>query len=178
VVVDTPRRLRVLVVDDHAAYRLALAGVLRRAGDLELVGEAASGEEALDRARELAPDLVVLDVRMPGLGGIAAASRLRAEHPDALVLLCSSYDLADLPAGALADDAGIVYAPKEEVGPGLLRRLWQQHRADPAAGALPEPRSGSSTGSSAGFSSGSSSWSSTGPGQDAPVTPPAAPPPA
>ncbi|HEU4676583.1 MAG TPA: response regulator transcription factor [Motilibacteraceae bacterium] len=156
---DTSRRLRVLVVDDHAAYRLALAGVLRRAGDLELVGEAASGEEALDRARELAPDVVVLDVRMPGIGGIAAAARLRAQHPDVLVLLCSSYDLADLPVGVL--EAGIVYAPKEEVGPGLLRRLWQQHRAEPAAAALPEPRPAENV-----------------PGDSAPLTPPAAPPPA
>ncbi|MGN6242410.1 MAG: response regulator [Motilibacteraceae bacterium] len=156
---ETPR-LRVLVVDDHAAYRLALAGVLRRAGDLELVGEAASGEEALDRARELTPDVVVLDVRMPGMGGITAATRLRAEHPGVLVLLCSSYDLADLPTGALG--AGVVYAPKEEVGPGLLRRLWQDHRPGRAA-ALPEPRPSGSVGTSA---------------DAAPVTPPAAPPPA
>ncbi|MGN6331410.1 MAG: response regulator [Motilibacteraceae bacterium] len=156
---DTPRRVRVLVVDDHAAYRLALAGVLRRAGDLELVGEAASGEEALERARQLAPDVVVLDVRMPGIGGIAAAAQLRAEHPEVLVLLCSSYDLADLPTGAL--EAGVVYAPKEEVGPGLLRRLWQHHRAEPPGGILPEPRPAEDA-----------------PGDIAPLTPPAAPPPA
>lgn len=167
-VVDIPRRVRVLVVDDHAAYRLALAGVLRRAGDLELVGEAATGEEALDRARELAPDIVVLDVRMPGIGGIAAATRLRAEHPAVLVLLCSSYDLADLPASALTADAGIVYAPKEEVGPGLLRRLWQHHRAEPAAGTLPGPRP-------AGPTEPTADAAVTGTDR---LTPPAAPPPA
>ena len=73
--------LSVLVVDDHHLLRRGLIGVLSEIGGLHICGEAASGEEALRLARELEPDLVMMDLRMPGIGGLEAARRIRIALP-------------------------------------------------------------------------------------------------
>ncbi len=73
--------LSVLVVDDHHLLRRGLIGVLSEIGGLRVCGEAASGEEALRLARELEPDLVMMDLRMPGIGGLEAARRIRIALP-------------------------------------------------------------------------------------------------
>jgi NarL family two-component system response regulator LiaR len=82
---------RVLIVDDHAVFRGALRDLLEADG-CEVVGEAEAGEEGIARARELAPDLVIMDVTLRGASGIEATSRLRAELPATRVVMLSASD--------------------------------------------------------------------------------------
>lgn len=79
--------LRLLLVDDHALIREGLRAVLEAGGEMKVVGEGASGLEAIEAFRRLRPDVAVLDVGMPGIDGLAACRRIRAEHPDARILI-------------------------------------------------------------------------------------------
>lgn len=98
--------VRVLLVDDQALFREALATLLAIHDDIEVAGEAGNGEEALRRATELAPDVVLMDLRMPVLDGIAATRRLRVEQPAVQVIALTTFDddedvFAALRAGAV-----------------------------------------------------------------------------
>jgi two-component system response regulator NreC len=84
--------IRVLIVDDHAVVRTGLRLLLETQEDMEPVGEAGSVEEAVEQARKLRPDLILLDLTMPGRPGLEAMPGLRAEHPDAKVLILSMED--------------------------------------------------------------------------------------
>ncbi|RKS80532.1 response regulator receiver domain-containing protein [Motilibacter peucedani] len=123
----TGSEVRVLVVDDQRPFRLAAAGMLRRASGFVLAGEAESGEQAVELAVELAPDLVLMDIHMPGMGGVAATARLRELVPSAVVFLCSTYARADLPAEVSTSGAA-AYVSKEELAAPLLNELWSAHR--------------------------------------------------
>ena len=115
----------VLIVDDQAPFRLAARAVLRRTEGFELVGEASDGDEAVARARELRPSLVLMDINMPTVGGIEATRQIVAELPGTVVFLCSTYQRDDLPPEA--EESGFAaYVNKEELGPDLLRRLWDE----------------------------------------------------
>lgn len=81
-----------LLVDDHALFREGLAGLFAYEEDFEVVGEAATGEEALAAARELMPDLILMDIDMPGMDGIEATHRLLAEMPYAKVVMLTVHD--------------------------------------------------------------------------------------
>jgi DNA-binding NarL/FixJ family response regulator len=118
----------VLVVDDQLPFRLAARAVIRRADGFELVGEAASGEEAVAKAAELHPELVLMDINMPGINGIEATRQIVASEPTVVVFLCSTYELSDLPAAATTSGAR-AYINKEEMGPDVLARLWD-HRGE------------------------------------------------
>jgi DNA-binding NarL/FixJ family response regulator len=83
--------IRVLIVDDHAIVRAGLAQLLRTTDDLELVGEAADGDAAVTSARELHPDVVLMDLSMPGTDGVQATARILADDPDAHVLVLTSF---------------------------------------------------------------------------------------
>jgi DNA-binding NarL/FixJ family response regulator len=83
---------RILIVDDHPALRAGLRDVLQTMGGYLVVGEAGTGLEAVARARELEPDLVVLDVAMPNLGGVEAARRIRAARPGTRILVLTQHD--------------------------------------------------------------------------------------
>jgi len=90
-------RIRVLLVDDHVLFRKGLAGLLRLRPEFEVVGEASDGAEALERARELKPDLILMDINMPSVNGLEATRMIRAEMPDVrLVMLTVSEDEEDL----------------------------------------------------------------------------------
>lgn len=115
----------VLAVDDQAPFRLAARAVVRRVEGFELVGEASSGEEAVVLAGELRPDLVLMDINMPGINGIEATRQIVAAVPTTTVFLCSTYQLSDLPADAATSGAR-AYVNKEELGPDVLRDLWAQ----------------------------------------------------
>lgn len=86
----------VLVVDDQPVFRRAAGSLIRSVPQLSLVGEAGSGEEAVECAARVRPDLVVMDVRLPGIDGIEATRRILLARPDTRVLLVSTYELEDL----------------------------------------------------------------------------------
>jgi pilus assembly protein CpaE len=115
----------VLVVDDQAPFRLAARAVLKRADGFELIAEAATGEEAIEKVADLHPALILMDINMPGMNGVDATRLIVDQHPDTVVFLCSTYELADLPAEAATSGAA-AYVNKEELGPTLLRELWEQ----------------------------------------------------
>ncbi|HHX44517.1 MAG TPA: response regulator transcription factor [Chloroflexi bacterium] len=93
--------IRVLVVDDHAVVRSGLAAFLLAFDDLELVGEASGGEEAVRICRQLRPDVVLMDLVMPEMDGAAATRAIRAECPDVQVIALTSFREEDLVQGAL-----------------------------------------------------------------------------
>ncbi len=85
-------KIRVLVADDHAIVREGIRALLATAGDIEVVGEAADGAQAVEACRRLRPDLVLMDIAMPGLGGLEAALELRKALPEVKVLVLTQYE--------------------------------------------------------------------------------------
>ena len=130
----------VLLVDDQALLRMGFRLVIESEGDLDVVGEASDGAVALEQVRALAPDVVLMDVRMPGMDGIEATRRIAAEHPTSRVLVLTTFDVDEyafeaLRAGAsgflvksaepaeLVDAIRIVAAGSSVVAPRVVRRM-------------------------------------------------------
>jgi DNA-binding NarL/FixJ family response regulator len=121
-VTGTEASLRVVVADDHPVYREGLAMVLGSLPGVTVVGEAADGLEAVDRATELRPDVVLMDLSMPGLGGIDATRRIVAEVPGVQVLVLSMHEGAESVVAALRAGARgylVKGATKQEVARAL-----------------------------------------------------------
>ncbi|MBO3682617.1 response regulator transcription factor [Streptomyces sp. 4503] len=115
-----PGRIRVLLVDDHQVVRRGLRTFLQVQDDIEVVGEASDGEEGVARAEELRPDVVLMDVKMPGLDGIEALRTLRGLDNPARVLIVTSFTEKRTVVPALrAGAAGYVY---KDVDPEALAR--------------------------------------------------------
>ncbi len=128
-------KLRVMVVDDHALFRRGLEMVLQQEDDIDLVGEASDGAEAVDKAQELMPDVVLMDVRMPKRSGIEAAGQIKDLLPHAKILMLTiSDDEADLYDAIKAGASGYLLKeiPIEEVA-DAIRSVWQgQSRISPS----------------------------------------------
>jgi DNA-binding NarL/FixJ family response regulator len=131
--VNTPPLVPVLVVDDQRPFRVAAAAVLRRAGGFTVVGEAETGEQAVEAARRLTPALILMDVRLPGISGVEAAARIVHEAPATVVVLCSTYEQLDLPDD-LATSGAAYYVSKEKLRPDLVRQMWDDASAAAAPG--------------------------------------------
>ncbi|MFC8922927.1 response regulator [Cellulosimicrobium sp. NPDC057127] len=155
---------RVLLVDDQALLRMGFRLVLESEPDLEVVGEASDGDVALDQVAALAPDVVLMDIRMPGTDGIEATRRVVAEHPSVRVLVLTTFDVdeyafAALRAGAsgfllknarpdeLVDAIRTVASGSSVVAPRVVRRmldLFAHHLPDrgdaPTTGDALDPR--------------------------------------
>ena len=124
--------VQVLTVDDQAVFREAARALIASTPGFVLAGEACSGAEALCAADRLHPDMVLLDVRMPGLDGIETARILTAKSSDTVVVLVSAHDTEEV--RSLAEQCGAVaLVVKERLRPALLRELWMSHGPAPAA---------------------------------------------
>ena len=118
---------RVLVVDDQTSFLAVLRHLVCATRELEPVGEAHSGEQAIEVVREIEPDIVLTDVWMPGIGGIAAAREIKAGWPSILIVLISTTHPEEIPLepdDVLAD--AVVW--KSELDPRLLDDIWLRHR--------------------------------------------------
>ena len=87
--------IRVMIVDDHAILRMGLASLLGTKRDLEVVGDAASGEEALRKIARLRPDVILMDLMMPGMDGVETTRRVLASFPNARILILTTFGTAD-----------------------------------------------------------------------------------
>jgi DNA-binding NarL/FixJ family response regulator len=108
--------VRVIVIDDHRLFRQMLRNALVADGDVDVVAEAADASAAVNLVARFRPDVVVLDVRMPGVDGISAARLIIARHPETSILLCSNDARADLPAELPAP-----FLPKAELTTDAVR---------------------------------------------------------
>jgi DNA-binding NarL/FixJ family response regulator len=118
----------VLIVDDQAPFRTVARTVVALAPGFSVVGEAETGEQALDRVDELHPGLILMDINLPGISGIEATRRITAADASATVILLSTYTQDDLPADARTCGAA-AYVHKEDMSPALLRRIWDERPA-------------------------------------------------
>lgn len=116
--------VRVLIVDDQKPFRGAARTVVTLTPDFEVVGEAESGEEAVAKTAELQPDLVLMDINLPGINGIEAVRQIKAARAETVAFLLSTYSQNDLPSDARASGAA-AYIHKEEFGPDILASLWE-----------------------------------------------------
>ena len=112
-----------LIVDDHPYFRSAARDVIGMLPGFRTLAEASSGREAIAAVDELRPDLVLLDVRMPDVDGIRAAGKITAEHPETVVVLISTEDVAGVPSAA-RDCGAAALVRKQDFGPSMLRGLW------------------------------------------------------
>jgi DNA-binding NarL/FixJ family response regulator len=117
----------VLAADDQPFFLGVARDVVRATPGFRWAGQAQSGEDAIEAVGQFQPDLVLLDVRMPGIGGIEAARRIVGGHPDVVVVLITvDDDRADIERDIQASGAAALIG-KQRFGPAMLRALWARH---------------------------------------------------
>ncbi|MGM7679462.1 response regulator [Microbacterium sp. A94] len=121
--------IRVLLVDDQELIRVGFRLVLEAEGDIEVVGDAADGDAAIALVRELRPDVVLMDVRMPGTDGIAATQAITRELPECRVLVLTTFDLDEYAFGAISAGAG-GFLLKDAQRHELISAVRAVHRGD------------------------------------------------
>lgn len=147
--------IRVLLVDDHTLFREGVSSLLERTGGVVLAGEASTGEQAIALADELLPDIVLMDLNMPGMGGIEATRAITSRNPNIGVIVLTMFEddesvfsalkagargyvLKDADRGALLRAIRAVSRGEALLGPSIARRLIEQF--NPPVPAAPEPR--------------------------------------
>jgi DNA-binding NarL/FixJ family response regulator len=121
--------IRVLIADDHPVVRAGLTGMLAAEPGLEVIGEAGSGDEAVAMARDLRPDVILMDLRMPGGDGVSATARIRAELPETKIMVLTTYDTdADILRAVEAGAAG--YLLKDLSRPELAAAIRAAARGE------------------------------------------------
>lgn len=119
--------IRVLIVDDHTLVRDGIRAVLAGASDITVAGEAADGHSAVEQARATGPDVILLDIAMPGLGGLEAVPLLRREAPDARILILTQYEQPEYVRRFLNLGVG-GYVLKKAAGAELIAAIRAVHR--------------------------------------------------
>ena len=127
----TQAPIRVLIVDDHAIVRKGTNALLAEVDGVEVVGEASNGQEAIDQAETLQPDVILMDLVMPKVDGIEAITKITASRPSIGILALTSFDTDDkvfpaMKAGALG------YLLKDTLPEDLVRAIRQVHRGEPS----------------------------------------------
>ncbi len=135
--------IRILIADDHPVVREGLAAMINRRPDMQVIGEVADGQAAIDFFRLHRPDLILMDLRMPGTGGVEAISAIRAAAPDARIIILTTYDgdediyrglqagaraylLKDTPRGELLDTIRAVHAGQRHIPAQIAARLAER----------------------------------------------------
>ena len=118
-------RVQVLICDDQEAFRAAAREVVNATKGFEVVGESQTGEDSVLAAGRLPPDLVLMDVQLPGIDGLEASRRIRAAYPEVAVLLLSTYDREDF-ASRIPGSGAIAFISKATFGPERLVEAWAQ----------------------------------------------------
>jgi DNA-binding NarL/FixJ family response regulator len=143
---DGAEKLRVMVADDHALFRRGLEMVLGHEDDIEMVGEAYDGAEAIEKAQELMPDVVLMDVRMPKRSGIEATAQIKDLLPHVKILMltisdeeadlydaikagASGYLLKEIPIEEVADAIRSVWAGQSRISPSMASKLLTEFAA-------------------------------------------------
>jgi DNA-binding NarL/FixJ family response regulator len=116
---------RVLIVDDQEPFRLAARAVVEATDGFEVVGEVETGEASVEAAQELGPDLVLMDVNLPGIDGLEATRQILDRSDTVVVLLLSTYE-ADEYGPRAAEVGAAAYIPKSEFEPDRLAEAWAQ----------------------------------------------------
>jgi DNA-binding NarL/FixJ family response regulator len=156
--------IRTMIVDDHALFRRGLEMVLEEEPDIELVGQAGDGAEAVERAAEALPDIVLMDIRMPRSNGIEACRAMKAAAPSTKIIIltisdeeadlfeairagASGYLLKDIPLDEVADTVRAVYGGQSLINPSMAAKLLTEFATlakrddeEPRAEELPAPR--------------------------------------
>ncbi len=104
------KKTRILLADDHTLLRAGIRALLEKQDDLEIVGEAANGQEAMNKVAELRPDVIIMDIAMPGMGGTEATKHIKSQHPDIHILALTvledeRYFFEIIQAGALGSSS-------------------------------------------------------------------------
>lgn len=123
---DREKSVSVMVVDDQPSFRRAARALINATSGFESVGEATSGAEALERADQLQPALVLMDVYLPGMDGFETTRRLTDSHPECVVVLLSLEDLEGLEP-AITSSGAAAFVRKQDLKQPLLRELWSNH---------------------------------------------------
>jgi DNA-binding NarL/FixJ family response regulator len=118
--------VRVLLVDDQTSFLRAMAAVVEETPGFTIIGRAVSGELAVMLAGSLLPDLVLMDVNLPGIDGLEATRRILALLPGTVVLLLSTYDV-EVGASFVAESGATAYVSKAAFGPDRLEEVWSAH---------------------------------------------------
>ncbi len=143
---NSAARIRVLSVDDHPLLREGIATIINNQSDMELVSQASGGNEAIQQYREYRPDVTLMDLRLPDLSGIDAMIAIRAEFPEARIIMLTTFEgdvevqralqagargylLKNMPPGTLVDTIRQVHAGKRRVPPELAAQL-AEHMSD------------------------------------------------
>jgi two-component system NarL family response regulator len=147
-VVKKTNRISVMLVDDHPAFRKGIAALIASEPDLHVVAEAGDGQEAVNLFRKLKPDVVLMDLRLPGMGGVETTMAIRKEFPDARIIVLTTFDadediyraiqsgaksylLKDTPEDELAATIRAVHIGQEKLPSRVAQRLAErQQRAD------------------------------------------------